>query len=122
MVTARDIKEIAMDIINESKELVSEIDELKEWDSFTEILSNISKIVTFITGVVVAIENVAREFSEENITGDQKLDAAASIMDDFIKGNIWLEIVDKWLFRIVISVVVHYVNEKYGKLWPIDAK
>lgn len=122
MVTARDIKEIAMDIINESKELVSEIDELKEWDSFTEILSNISKIVTFITGVVVAIENVAREFSEENITGDQKLDAAASIMDDFIKGNIWLEIVDKWLFRIVISVVVHYVNEKYGKLWPVDAK
>lgn len=121
MTTASEIKEKALDIVNESKVLLSQIDELKEWDSFTEVLNNISKIVTFATGVVVTVENVVRDFTDSNVSGDDKLEAAASIMDDFIQGNIWLEIVDKYLFKIVINIVVHYINEKYGKLWPVDA-
>lgn len=121
MTTASEIKEKALDIVNESKVLLSQIDELQEWDSFTEVLNNISKIVAFVTGVVVTVENVVRDFTDSNVSGDDKLEAAASIMDDFIQGNIWLEIVDKYLFKIVINIVVHYINEKYGKLWPVDA-
>ena len=121
MTTADQIKEKALAIINDSKELIKQIDELKEWDSFSEVLNNISKIVTFITGVVVTVENVVRDFIDSNVTSDDKLEAAASIMDDFIQGNIWLEIVDKYLFKIIINTVVHYINEKYGKLWPVDA-
>lgn len=121
MTTASEIKEKALAVVNDSKVLLSQIDELKEWDSFTEVLNNISKIVTFVTGVVVTVENVVRDFTDSNVSSDDKLEAAASIMDDFIQGNIWLEIVDKYLFKIVINVVVHYINDKYGKLWPVDA-
>lgn len=121
MTTASEIKEKALAIVNDSKILLSQIDELKEWDSFTEVLNNISKIVTFVTGVVVTVENVVRDFTDLNVSSDDKLEAAASIMDDFIQGNIWLEIVDKYLFKIVINIVVHYINDKYGKLWPVDA-
>lgn len=121
MATAKEIKEKALAVVNDSKVLLSQIDELKEWDSFTEVLNNISKIVAFVTGVVVTVENVVRDFTDSNVTSDDKLEAAASIMDDFIQGNIWLEIVDKYLFKIMINVVVHYINDKYGKLWPVDA-
>lgn len=121
MTTASEIKEKALAVVNDSKVLLSQIDELKEWDSFTEVLNNISKIVAFVTGVVVTVENVVRDFTDSNVSSDDKLEAAASIMDDFIQGNIWLEIVDKYLFKIVINVVVHYINDKYGKLWPVDA-
>lgn len=122
MTTASEIKEKALAVVNDSKVLLSQIDELKEWDSFTEVLNNISKIVTFVTGVVVTVENVVRDFTDSNVSSDDKLEAAASIMDDFIQGNIWLEIVDKYLFKIVINVVVHYINEKYGKLWPVEVE
>lgn len=122
MSNTEEIKAKALDIIENAKELWVTIDELKEWDSFTEIMNNISKIVTFVTGVVVAVENVVTEFFDENVTSDEKLEAAAQICDDLIKGNIWLEIIDKSLFKIVISVVVHFINDKYGKLWKLEVK
>lgn len=116
-----ELKTKALEIVNQSKSLVEKIDELKEWDSFAKVLSNISSIVAFVTGVVVTVENVVTDFKGENVTGEAKLEAASQILDELIRGNIWFEIVDKYIFKIIISMVVHYLNEKYGHTWLMDA-
>lgn len=114
----------ATKIIDDSKELKEEIDEIREWNSFSKIVQNISKIVKFFESVAISVENVYVEIKDDfaGSSGADKLEAAAIIIDEIVELPIWLELIDKYIIKIVISTVVHYLNERYGREWLLEVK
>lgn len=105
--------------INQSKVLLSEIDEINEWRGYSKIILNIGKIVTFFENVVITVESIANQIKTEldDYSGLDKLNAAVEIIDDFLDLPFWLELVDEYVLKIILSVVVHYLNEKHGHDW-----
>lgn len=119
------IVEKATEIIEKSQELKEEIDEIREWNSFSKIVANISKIVVFFESVTIAVENIYEEIKEQfddSTSSDDKLEAAAIVIDEIIKLPIYLELIDKYIIKMIISVVVHYLNERYGHEWLLTVK
>lgn len=118
------IKERVDTIFSEFDYLKSSVDELKEWDSVGEILTNMVKITDFVTHVVVAVELSANELidSVEGLTiqNSAKLDAAVEILDNMIKLPVYLEILDGPAIRILLSQSVTYLNKYLGHTWNLD--
>lgn len=122
-VTETIVKE-ALKVVKNTKVLIKEIDEINEWNSYSKALMNIGKFVSFVEGIVITVENVFHAVKKE-ITYDSgavKLDAAVEIIDDMISLPLWLELVDEYIIKIVISIVVHYINDKYGHDWKLKVK
>lgn len=111
----------AKNIMQESKELKEKIDEIEEWNTIEEIIENISSIVGFIVTVVKIVEQTAmdigKDLTNEIATSKDKMEAAAKIIDDFIPLPFWLEALDRIAIKIILSVVVHFLNDKLGKNW-----
>jgi hypothetical protein len=119
------IVEKAKIIIESSKELKEQIDELSEWNGYGKVLNNIALIVSFVESVTITVENIYDEIKEsfgDGTSSETKLEAAAATIDELLDFPIWLEIVDKYIIKIVISMVVHYLNERYGHEWLLDAR
>lgn len=115
--TLDELKEEAKRLLERTKQVKEQMDEAKEWSSLDKIISNIGQVVGLVTSVVLAVEKAA-EWSE-TLTGEEKLNTAVELLDEMIKLPMLLELVDGPAFRIVISIVVHFINEKYGKEdWP----
>ena len=117
------IKSEVKKIIDSSKALIDQINEINEWNSATKVIMNISKIVTFIESVVITVENVYKTiFSDSDIDGSDKLEVAVDIIDDMFEFPFWFELIDEFVLRIIISVVVHYINKEFGHDWKLDVK
>lgn len=121
MINSMVIKAKASKLISDSKILIDQIDEINEWNSYSKILMNIGKVVTFVEYVVMVVEQTYAEIKDqlEYSDGSDKLDAAVEIIDDLLELPFWLELVDEHVIKMLISVVVHYLNEKYGHIWEV---
>lgn len=119
---AEAIKNRVKKTIEESVKLKEKIDELEEWSSFDEIIKNIGLIIEFVVTVIMEIERTVMDISAElkDLSSSDKLEAAVSLIDDFITLPFWLEIIDGPAIKILISTVVYFLNDKYGNVWPLD--
>lgn len=119
---AEAIKNRVKKTIEDSAKLKEKIDELEEWSSFDEIIKNIGLIIEFVVTVVMEIERTVMDISAElkDLSSSDKLEAAVSLIDDFITLPFWLEIIDGPAIKILISTVVYFLNDKFGNVWPLD--
>ena len=76
------------------------------------IVSNIGKRVNFFEYVVLSVEEVSTEAA-----GVDKLEAAAIIIDELLELPMLLELIDRYIIKTLISIVVYYLNEQYGHIW-----
>lgn len=116
------IKEKALTIIGNVKDIKEQMDEASEWNSLGEIISNIGKLNALIMDIILAVELVANDAIDdlEDLKSSDKLEAAVQIIDDLTNLPFWLELVDAHVFRLVISVLVEVINSKFGNAWNLD--
>ena len=102
----------AKDILKEAKGVFETMNELKEWNSFSEIAANAAKVnkmvVKVIAAVEIAQENIKSDF--EGINSGEKLEAAVQILDDMIKLKWYLEIFDGPIIKVLITMAVDLIN------------
>jgi hypothetical protein len=116
------IKEKVEVIIKDAIIVKNSMDELKEWDSLTEIVDNIVLATDFVTDLILAIEIAVDDLSDdlEGLKSGDKLDAAVSILDDVIELPWYLEIIDEAGFKMLISTIVSMMNKWFGNNWDLD--
>lgn len=116
------IKNRVDELIEEFDGLKSSIDEVSEWDSLGEIITNIGSITNFIINVVLAVEFSVKELADEieDITGVEKREAAVQVLDELLDLPWYLEMVDGPAFEIILSIVVDMLNKYMGNDWNLD--
>ena len=117
-----EIKKRTEEIIKDAKIVISSMDELKEWDTLSEIVDNITLATDFVMDLILAVEIAVDDLSDdiEGIKSGDKLDVAASILDDVIQLNWYLEVIDEAAFRVLISSAVSMLNKWFGNNWNLD--
>lgn len=113
------IKERAMVLMSEAGMLRETMDEMSEWNSVGEIITNVKSVHKYLVRVVRFIQQAAKELGEEFETSENKLEAAASIVDDMLDLPFYLEMIDGPVIKVVLSLVVSFVKDKYGD-WDFD--
>lgn len=110
------------EVLTEYDGFKGKLDEAQEWNSLTEIISNIGTLTDFVIDVVLAVELSAREVADEfeSITGAEKREAAAQLLDDLLDLPWYLEVIDGPAFEILLSVVVEMLNKYMGHDWNLD--
>jgi hypothetical protein len=88
--------------------------------SVSEMLKSFKVIYDLILAVVFTVEEVYYEY--KLCTEDERIEVAAEILDDLILFKGWLaflEPIDKWAFKLLLSAGVQALNDRYGKgSWP----
>lgn len=109
-------------IISEARIVFDQMDEAKEWDTMGEVLRNINLLYEFAKNVIMAVEIAATELSRSfgQFTSADKLEAAAQMLDDWIRLPFFMEPFDKHIFRMLLSVIVTQLNEWVGKKWDVQ--
>lgn len=113
--------------IQKIKELLFDDDEFKEQlkdlvtiTGFNDLLNSFVVFWSVLNKLVQAIEKVYKEY--HLISEEQRIEAAAEILDDLITFRGWLSIFepfDTMLFKLLISAAVQALNDKYGHgNWP----
>lgn len=118
----KQLKEKAKELIGEIGTISKDMDEISEWNSTQEIIKNVTTLYRFISKVVVCIDEATAELKNDynemkEMTSEEKLEAATAIVDDMIELPMYLEFFDGPAIRILISMVVTFLNEKYGITW-----
>lgn len=121
MSNVEQLKARCTEILATAKGTWSEMDEISEWDSLGEVISNASKITSLLENIAITVEIAANDLADtvEGLQSGDKLDAAAAILDDLIKLPWYLEIVDGDIFRIMIGMAVEGLNRRFGKEWDL---
>ncbi|MFW6312187.1 MAG: hypothetical protein ACOC1K_08150 [Nanoarchaeota archaeon] len=116
------IKERLKELASSFDKLRQEMSDLSNWNSLSEIISNIGKINEFITNVVLMVQITSEELEAKygKMSSDEKLEAAVSFLDDQVKLPIWLEVIDGPAFKLLISLAVDWINEMLGKSWNLQ--
>ena len=90
----------------------------KAWNELSERLSSL--LVTLIRKKMAFLKFRNTEEDIEDIKSEDKLEAAASYIDDAVKLPWYLETIDGPTFKIVLSIVVFYLNKQLGNDWGLD--
>jgi len=108
-------------IINSSLVLQDSMDDIHEWDTPAEIIIHIVDISDFIINLILVIELSANEMIDSffDIKSSEKLTAAVKIIDKIVILPWYLELVDGFIFRILISIVVSLMNKWFGNEWDM---
>jgi len=108
-------------IIDKSKVLKESMDEFHEWDTPIEFVVNIVDVVDFLLNLVLAIELAANALNDSffEITSSAKLTAAVNVIDRVVILPWYLELIDGFLFRVLVSAVVCMMNKWIGKSWNL---
>jgi hypothetical protein len=116
------IKEKTKELLEEGKNLFETMDSFSDWNSLSEIITNFSTISKFINNLVLAVEIAVDDASDdiEELKSEEKVEAAAELMDDMIQLPFFLESIDKKVFSLMISMAVEGLNVKFGKEWNLD--
>ncbi len=116
------IKENVNKTIDEIEKLKNQVDELKEWNSPVKIITNFKSICSFVINLVMLIELTINDIADEliNFDKDQKLEAAAQLLDTYIKLPIWAEPFDNYVYKCILSTVVTMLDTFIGKKWDIE--
>ncbi len=117
------LKERATTLLREGKGVLEQMNEISEWGSLGDMIKNVSTLSAYVQNVVMAVEVTTSEAIDdiEDLKSEDKLEAAAVIIDDAIKLPWWLEKIDGPIINLVISLAVDYINKKYGNEWNLDA-
>lgn len=111
-------------VVLESKDIIQQMNELKEWDSIQEIIKNAKAIIgvigKIINAVIVAI--VAEAVDEIGKYTDEEIAEAVSVyLDYFFKFNPIIEVFDKKIFKSIAYVAIVLVHQLLdGIETPVD--
>jgi len=110
-------------ILLESKNMIAGMDELSEWNSIGEIITNFKEVYQFIIKVTLAVEIASDDIFDdvEGLKSKDKAEAAAQLLDDMVDLPFFLEAIDKPVFVMLISMAVQGLNSRFGKDWNLDA-
>jgi len=118
-----DITEVvrhANTLLTDGKNVLESMNELREWNSFEEIVANMGNLNRFFLKVVSAVEFVSSDAYEDLegvVEGNDKLDAVVEILDELIKLPFYLEMFDGMAIRMAISMTVQTINRVLGNKW-----
>ena len=107
----KDLKEDVLEILEDSGIFLKQIDELKEWNSFGEILRNIKLFTQLVTHIILTVDDMC-EMVEEKVNSDTKLNIAVDILDKYTVMPFWIDVFDGPILKVVISVIVESINNK----------
>lgn len=113
--------------LKEAKKMLFENPEVKEkWNDFTHVdnfadfLKSFGLIWWLGQRIVVAVEIVQKQYNL--IKPEDRIEVASKLLDDLITFKGWasvLEMVDDKIFKIIITSIVHALNDYFGnKDWP----
>ena len=115
------MKQQVKKILDELSKFWEYIRKIKEdgLSGIMDMVKNVDAILGIFMVVAAAIEQVADGFDDE-VGGREKREVAAELLDEYFKfENIFLEIVDRALFKLLISLAVSVMNRDYGDdEWP----
>ncbi len=116
------LKEEVKKLLAEGKDSFTQMDEFSEWNSLSEVISNFGVISQFINKLVLAVEVAANDMADdvEGLKSEDKVEAAAQIMDEMIALPFFLEAIDQKVFSLLISMAVEGLNVRFGKEWDLD--
>ena len=116
------IKERTKELLEEGKNLFETMNSFSDWNSLSEIITNFSTISKFINNLVLAVEIAVNDAADdiEDLKSEDKVEAAAEIMDEMIELPFFLESIDRKVFSLMISMAVEALNTKFGKEWNLD--
>ncbi len=116
------LKAKTQELLEEGKNTFKEMDEFSEWNSLGEIVVNMGKISSFINKLVMAVEIAANDAFDdaEGFKSEDKVEAAAQLMDDMIELPFFLEAIDKKVFSLMISMAVEGLNTRFGHEWDMS--
>jgi len=100
------------------------MDSIDRWNSLGKVLNNLESISLFAIDVILLVELAVNSIVSdlEDLKSDDKLEAAATMLDDAVdfKGlSKILEAVDKSIFKIIITGMVRVLNDSYGHDWGL---
>ena len=108
----------AKELLFDDLEVKAKWEDVTKVDSFRDFCQTPSLLVWLGKRVALAVEIVQKEY--RLIEADERLDVAAKILDDLFEFKGWakiLELVDDKIFRVVLGVIVNFMNEKLGNSW-----
>lgn len=75
-----------------------------------------------ILKVIEKIVNLVEKFSKdiESLSSKDKLELVVDFLDDIIKFNFFLEWFDGMAIKYIITTIVEYKNQFFGKEWGKD--
>lgn len=115
----RALKE-AKKILFEDSETRDKWNDLTHVDNFQDFLESFGLVWWLGKRIVVAVEIIEKEY--HLIKPEDRIDVAAKLLDDLIEFKGWasvLELVDDKIFKIIITAVVHSLNEYFkNHNWP----
>jgi len=111
-------------------EIVESLKKLKkEWDwnpfdkdgdeyttAWSEFKHNIELLSDLFERVVIAVEKIAPTVLDI-ASGGAKLEATVQFLDEVVQLPFYLEWADAPVFRLLISLIVDKLNDKYGHDW-----
>jgi len=107
------LKGEAIGIFKDAKDILESMNEVNEWNSVEEILTNMDKlnavILRVISSVEVAAENLKADYTD--IKSGDKLETATAMLDDAIKLPFWLELIDGVVIKVAISMAISLMNQ-----------
>ena len=108
-------------MLDSSLVLKESMDDIHEWNTPAEIIVHIVDILDFIINLILVIELSTNEMIDSffDIKSSEKLTVAVEIIDRIIILPWYLELVDGFIFRILISIVVSLMNKWFGNSWDM---
>jgi len=90
------------------------------WDTAdgTVFFSKIREVIAVAEQAVDIIERFTKEV--DDLSGKNKLDAAVDFIDDLVKFNFILEMVDGIAIKMILSTIVQQKNRWFGPDWHKD--
>ncbi len=90
------------------------------WDvaDGTVFFGKIREVISVLEKVIDIIEKFSKDV--DSLSGKSKLDAAVDFVDDLVKFNFLLEMVDGVVIKMVLSTIVTQKNRWFGQDWHKD--
>ena len=103
--------------------LKQSIDEAQEWNSVNKVLLNIENVSKFIVEVILAVEISVNDLVDQlgDVSSFEKLEAAIELLDQWVNLPWYLDIIDKAVFKIIVSFGVTLLNRFFGHEWDLQA-
>lgn len=100
-----DFKLLVSHWVLQSSEALQSMDEVREWNSLSDIERNISTLKQLVSITVDTIENLENQL-EETLCDSNKRRLVIHCLDDLIQLPYYLEWTDNLIIRLVLSLVL----------------
>ena len=100
-----ELKQLAIDVINDSKGLIASMDEFKEWNSMEDLVRNITALHQFVTKIADIMDE---HDAFEKLDPCEFKSIIVDCLDDLIKLPFCLE----WADDLVIQAVVNLACDR----------